>query len=77
MSAARGIVDLGAGTGAGSRLLRQRYPDAEVTCVDNDPYMLELLREQGFTVVEADLERGLSRAGRLGDHAGRIGRGPG
>jgi SAM-dependent methyltransferase len=58
VSVARGIVDLGAGSGAGSRLLRQRYPDAEVTCVDNDPYMLELLREQGFTVVEADLSEG-------------------
>jgi SAM-dependent methyltransferase len=58
VSVARGIVDLGAGSGAGSRLLRQRYPDAEVTCVDNDPYMLELLREQGFTVVEADLSDG-------------------
>ncbi|MDZ4089632.1 MAG: class I SAM-dependent methyltransferase [Arthrobacter sp.] len=51
--AARSVVDLGAGTGAGSRLLRERYPDAAVTCVDNDPQMLELLREQGFAVVEA------------------------
>ncbi|WP_226758815.1 class I SAM-dependent methyltransferase [Arthrobacter sp. SO3] len=56
--AARSVVDLGAGTGAGSRLLRQRYPDAAVTCVDNDPQMLELLRGQGFTVVEADLDDG-------------------
>jgi SAM-dependent methyltransferase len=56
--AARSVVDLGAGTGAGSRLLRDRYPDATVTCVDNDPQMLELLREQGFAVVEADLDDG-------------------
>jgi SAM-dependent methyltransferase len=56
--AARSIVDLGAGTGAGSRLLRERYPDAAVTCVDNDPQMLELLRVQGFAVVEADLDDG-------------------
>lgn len=55
---ARTVVDLGAGTGAGSRLLRERYPDAAVTCVDNDPQMLELLREQGFAVVEADLDGG-------------------
>ena len=55
---ARIIVDLGAGTGAGSRLLRGRYPDAAVTCVDNDPPMLELLRGQGFAVVEADLDDG-------------------
>jgi len=56
--AARGVVDLGAGTGAGSRLLRERYPDAAVTCVDNDPQMLELLQVRGFAVVEADLDDG-------------------
>jgi len=56
--AARSIVDLGAGTGAGSRLLRERYPDATVTGVDNDPQMLGLLRGQGFAVVEADLDDG-------------------
>jgi len=56
--AARRVVDLGAGTGAGSRLLRERYPDGAVTCVDYDPQMLGLLREQGFTVVEADLDDG-------------------
>jgi SAM-dependent methyltransferase len=56
--AARGVVDLGAGTGAGSRLLRERYPEATVTCVDNDPHMLESLRQQGFAVVEADLDDG-------------------
>lgn len=58
VSAARGVVDLGAGTGAGSRMLRDRYPDAEVTCIDNDPQMLEMLRKQGFAVVEADLNDG-------------------
>ncbi|MBG6182759.1 ubiquinone/menaquinone biosynthesis C-methylase UbiE [Arthrobacter sp. CAN_A214] len=52
------IVDLGAGTGAGSRLLRERYPDAVITCVDNNRQMLELLREQDFTVIEADLDEG-------------------
>ncbi|MDR6508960.1 class I SAM-dependent methyltransferase [Arthrobacter oryzae] len=57
-TAVRSVVDLGAGTGAGSRLLRRRYPDAAVTCVDNDPQMLELLRKQGFAVVEADLDDG-------------------
>lgn len=55
---ARGIVDLGAGTGAGSRLLRERYPHAAVTCVDNDPHMLDLLQKQGFAVVAADLDHG-------------------
>ncbi|WP_427007982.1 class I SAM-dependent methyltransferase [Pseudarthrobacter sp. H2] len=55
---ARSVVDLGAGTGAGSRLLRERYPDATVTCIDSDPQMLELLRKQGFAVIEADLDDG-------------------
>jgi ubiquinone/menaquinone biosynthesis C-methylase UbiE len=55
---ARSVVDLGAGTGAGSRLLREQYPAATVTCVDNDPQMLELLRKQGFAVIEADLDDG-------------------
>ena len=61
--AARSVVDLGAGTGAGSRLLRERYPDAALTCVDNDPQMLELLRGQGFAVVEADLDDGFPALG--------------
>lgn len=56
--AAHSVVDLGAGSGAGSRLLRDRYPDAAVTCVDNDPQMLKLLREQGFAEIEADLDDG-------------------
>lgn len=54
----RTVVDLGAGSGAGSRLLRRRYPGATVTCVDNDPQMLEALREQGFAAVHADLDDG-------------------
>ncbi len=58
MPSAGSVVDLGAGTGAGSQLLRERYPDAVVTCVDKDPQMLELLREQGFAVVAADVDDG-------------------
>ena len=61
--AARSVVDLGAGTGAGSRVLRERYPDAALTCVDNDPQMLELLRGQGFPVVDADLDDGFPALG--------------
>jgi len=56
--APRSVVDLGAGTGAGSRLLRERYPEAALTCVDNDPQMLGLLHAQGFTAVEANLDDG-------------------
>lgn len=58
VTAARSVVDLGAGTGARSRLLRERYPDASVMCVDNDPNMLDLLSKKGFAVVGADLNDG-------------------
>jgi SAM-dependent methyltransferase len=54
----RTIVDLGAGSGAGSRLLRERFPNAAVTCVDNDPQMLRMLGDQGFATVEANLDHG-------------------
>lgn len=59
--APQGIVDLGAGTGVGSHLLRKRYPDATLTCVDNDPQMLELLGRRGFEALQADLDDGFPR----------------
>lgn len=55
---ARVVVDLGAGTGTGSRLLRERFPEATVIAVDNDPEMLGLLQSQGFSAVAADLDEG-------------------
>ncbi|GAA1135471.1 SAM-dependent methyltransferase [Nesterenkonia lutea] len=55
---ARVVVDLGAGTGTGSRLLRDRFPEATITAVDNDPRMLQRLRDEGFTAVAADLDEG-------------------
>lgn len=61
--APRRIVDLGAGTGASSRLLRDRFPDASVTAVDNAPPMLDALRAQGFATVEADLDAGFPEVG--------------
>ena len=67
VSDARAVVDLGAGTGAGSRMLRARFPAAVVTCIDNDAQMLELLRQQGFAVLEADLDLGFpALVGSLG-----------
>ncbi|MEW9264008.1 class I SAM-dependent methyltransferase [Kineococcus endophyticus] len=54
----RRVVDLGAGTGTGSRLLRERFPVATVTAVDSDPRMLHVLADQGFAVVAADLDEG-------------------
>lgn len=67
---ARTVVDLGAGTGTGSRLLRERYPDAAITCVDNDPRMLELLRRQGFAVVAAELDNGFPASAGTGTTGG-------
>ncbi|WP_218219677.1 trans-aconitate 2-methyltransferase [Nesterenkonia sp. Act20] len=52
------VVDLGAGTGTGSRLLHERFPEASVIAVDHDPEMLHLLKSQGFTAVAADLDEG-------------------
>ena len=67
---ARRVVDLGAGTGAGAWLLRGRYPDAAVTCVDNDPAMLDLLQQRGFAVVPANLDDGFpSLAGTVASAA--------
>ncbi len=57
------IVDLGAGTGAGSRMLRAHFPEAEIICVDNDPVMLGRLHEQGFGTLAVDLDRGLPAVG--------------
>jgi SAM-dependent methyltransferase len=52
------VVDLGAGTGTGTRLLGQRFPQAAVTAVDNSATMLERLRHEGFATLEADLDAG-------------------
>lgn len=38
------VVDVGAGTGAGTFALARRFPSAEVVALDRDPGMLELLR---------------------------------
>ncbi|WP_328551571.1 class I SAM-dependent methyltransferase [Streptomyces sp. NBC_00358] len=62
--APRRIVDLGCGTGAGTLALLDRFPDAELTAVDNSADHLHRLREKtaaaGATdrvrIVQADLD---------------------
>ncbi|NAZ83247.1 methyltransferase [Kineococcus sp. R8] len=61
--APRHVVDLGAGSGTGSRLLRARHPGATLTCVDNDREMLHALRQHGFATLEADLDEGFPELG--------------
>jgi ubiquinone/menaquinone biosynthesis C-methylase UbiE len=58
------VLDLGAGTGAGTLALARRFPDARVTAVDVAPRMLEHLRHKAHAAgvggrvrtVEADLD---------------------
>lgn len=63
-SAPRRILDVGAGTGAGTFPLLQHFPDARVTAVDSSPEHLHRLREKSHDagvsdrveVVQADLD---------------------
>ncbi len=54
----REVVDLGAGTGNLVPLLRDRFPHAHITAVDNDPEMLARAHDElegpGVAVVEGD-----------------------
>jgi SAM-dependent methyltransferase len=55
----RQIVDLGAGTGAGTFALLDHFPDARVTAVDSSPEHLHRLREKAddrVRIIEADLD---------------------
>lgn len=66
------IVDLGAGTGAGTFALLDRFPDAQVAAVDASPEHLHRLRDKahaaGFAArvwtVEADLDTNWPDLGR-------------
>ncbi|MDX2240546.1 MAG: methyltransferase domain-containing protein [Leptolyngbyaceae cyanobacterium bins.302] len=42
----RRILDLGCGTGSGTLLLKQRFPDAEVIGLDLSPYMLVVAEQK-------------------------------
>lgn len=60
----RRLVDLGAGTGAGTLSLLTRFPDADATAVDVDPQMLARIAEKAeqrgmgtrVRTVQADLD---------------------
>ena len=57
LSEARGIVDLGCGPGNSTELLVRRYPQAQVTGIDNDAAMISSarLRLPGVAFEQADL----------------------
>jgi SAM-dependent methyltransferase len=67
------VLDLGAGTGNGTMLLAQRFPDAEVVAIDLSEPMLARIRgkaiEQGLAdrirTVQADLDAGLPAIGAV------------
>jgi ubiquinone/menaquinone biosynthesis C-methylase UbiE len=52
-------VDVGTGTGAGARALRERYPEAEVIGTDVSPAMLDEARKHApeISFLEADASR--------------------
>ena len=44
------IIDLGCGPGNSSRVLRDRWPEAEITGLDNSDAMIEKARQSGLKV---------------------------
>jgi SAM-dependent methyltransferase len=66
------IVDLGAGTGAGTFALLDRFPDAQVAAVDASPEHLHRLRDKAYAAgladrvwtIEADLDTNWPDLGR-------------
>ena len=62
------ILDLGCGTGSSTLMLKQAYPDAEVTGLDLSPYMLKIAEHKGE---QADLninwQQGLAEATNFRD----------
>ena len=58
-SSVREALDVGTGTGAGARLLKERFPDADVVGVDLATAMLEQARRlvPGVSFVEGDASR--------------------
>ncbi|MFI7742087.1 class I SAM-dependent methyltransferase [Kocuria rhizosphaericola] len=71
--APRTVVDLGAGTGSGSRLLARRFPSAQVVAIDRSAARLERLRAtagaQGLAdrvrTVQADLDSAWPEVGAV------------
>jgi len=58
----RCIADLGCGSGNGTRLLAQRWPEASVLGIDASPEMLETARSRGGSIVWQHAELGAWRA---------------
>ena len=64
------ILDLGCGTGSSTLMLKQVYPDAEVTGLDVSPHMLKMAEHKGKQAnLSIDWQQGLAEATNFKDAA--------
>ena len=64
------ILDLGCGTGSSTLMLKQAYPDAEVTGLDVSPYMLKMSAHKGKQAnLAIDWQQGLAEATNFADES--------
>lgn len=57
----KAILDIGSGTGSLSILIKQTFPDAQVTGLDGDPQILEIARSKAISEgIKIDFKQGMS-----------------
>ncbi|MEL6930343.1 MAG: class I SAM-dependent methyltransferase [Cyanobacteria bacterium J06600_6] len=64
------ILDLGCGTGSSTLMLKQAFPDAEVTGLDISPYMIKMAEHKGKQAnLKISWQQGLAEATSLADES--------